>query len=94
VTGGAHDTLRDELARALHDAGCHCAATSAHLEEGGFLEDADDVLPVVLRYADTQVAAERAAVKKAIDQEERYWNDDFGWCIPAEAIDRSLGPQP
>jgi hypothetical protein len=55
VTGGAHDTLRDELAAAL---------VMPMLEAPEVLPSilADAVLPVVLRYADAQVAAARERI--------------------------------
>jgi hypothetical protein len=55
VTGGAHDTLRDELARVLGPRG----ETDEHLLPW---DDVDLLLPVVLRYADAQVAAERERI--------------------------------
>jgi hypothetical protein len=55
VTGGAHDTLRDELADFFYD------ATTPRDEDAL----ADAVLPVVLRFADAQVAAERERANKA-----------------------------
>jgi hypothetical protein len=69
VTGGAHDTLRDELFDTIerrvetNEYGVSDWPTS-----GWLLTDA--VLPVVLRYADAQVAAERerlAAVRALLD---------------------------
>jgi hypothetical protein len=62
VTGGAHDTLRDELAEALwrlwadadneHDADWSIVPDDEKHTWRGYAE-------VALRYADTQVAAER-----------------------------------
>ncbi len=62
----AADELRDRIARALHDVGCDCSTNPRYLSEGGFEEDADAVLPVVVVYADALVAAERERIAAAI----------------------------
>jgi hypothetical protein len=71
VTGEAHDTLRDELA----EAGARAWVGLVSEEEHGLPVDAniagerlrDALLPVVLRYADAQVAAERERIAAAIE---------------------------
>jgi hypothetical protein len=52
VTGGAHDTLRDQLVDFLYD------ATTPRDEDAL----ADALVPVVLQFADAQVAAERERI--------------------------------
>lgn len=60
------DTLRDELAEALKAHPTHIPLTGRpHCMKCGYLDDAyahfaDLTAPVVLRYADAQVTAERA----------------------------------
>jgi hypothetical protein len=66
VTGGAHDTLRDEFAATLYD----------YLEEESAGYVADRLLPVVRRYADAQVAAERERIAAAIEAMRTYDEDD------------------
>jgi hypothetical protein len=56
VTGGPHDALRDELTEGLL---FHRASWSP-------TRVADALLPVVLRYADVQVAAERERIAGSI----------------------------
>jgi hypothetical protein len=58
VTGGAHDTLRDDLAEALTPL---AEAVTPIVDDDELAEVVWAVLPVVLRFADAQVAADREA---------------------------------
>jgi hypothetical protein len=70
VTGGAHDTLRDELLQAALDTALiqseypdrWLAPTPTEA-----VRIVDTVLPVVRRYADAQAAAERDRIATAIE---------------------------
>jgi hypothetical protein len=65
----AHDTLRDELHRVLW----HVWQNPSERPADYAAEWTDAVLPVVLRYADAQVAAERERLATAVeDYAERY----------------------
>jgi hypothetical protein len=71
VTGEAHDQLRDELADFLYD------ATTPRDEDAL----ADALVPVVLRYADAQVAAERKLaddLARVLSQTVVGWDDING----------------
>jgi hypothetical protein len=75
VTGGAHDTLRDELAEALADYDQNEYPTASY----GY--QADALLPVVRRFADAQVAAERELaddLARVLSQTVVGWDDIIG----------------
>jgi hypothetical protein len=100
VTGGAHDTLSDELAnslrRAMYDLPMDELAAD---EQRAILDLADALLPDWRRFADAQVAAERERIAAAIDQDFRdkafltqevfdYWRGRRDACHVAARIAR------
>jgi hypothetical protein len=80
VTGEAHDTLRDELLRAIARADQFLPADGsgdddydwAHTAEMMYGLSVDGALPVVRRYADAQVAAERERIAADIQAMPTY----------------------
>jgi hypothetical protein len=84
VTGGSHDTLRHELAEALADYDQNEYSTASY----GY--QADAMLPVVLRFADVQVAAERERLAAALAMWHRH-RDGTPLGLPCECVGCHMG---
>ena len=101
MTGGAHDTLRDQLAKAMwtgdHTTPWTLDGAEAENWRNAYRQIADALLPVVRRFAAERVAAERERIAADIEAERAKWRVSghvARRAVLAEAARIADGPQP